>query len=246
MSNAMNLQQLQEAVYVETNRPDLVPQTLQAVLAATLALHGMELFFKDILTAQVVFDDGTQYLQTLDTTTMPFYRKICFFRKDDPSTYQGYEVNGSPLPPLYTYAQGRVFGIQAARSMIRWISPDNIFDSYKSEKVDVGYQAGSTLMIKSSTPLKYGLVGWYAWPNCDIANSGAAFSSWIAQEFPYAIVYSAASALLQKIGMTDAARKYDSQPDPRNPMDRGGLVQQQISMLITNNIVLEEGSQDNE
>lgn len=245
MANGMTLAQLQAAVYTETNRPDLVPQTLQAVLAATMSLHGLDLFFKDVLTAQVVFD-SCDYIQTLDTTTMPFYRRINFLRKDWPSRYQQFELTGSPLPPLYTFSEGRILGISQSRAFINWISPDNILDNYKAEKIDVGYQAGSTLMIKSSTPLKYGLVGWYAWPNLDVGNGGAAFSSWIAAEYPYAIVYKAASAILQKIGMTDAARKYDSQPDPRSPMDKGGLVQEQVAMIISSNIVVDEGTDPNE
>lgn len=241
----MNLQQLQTAVYTETNRPDLISQTIQAIFAATLALHGAEFFFKDICTAQVVFDNPTDFIQTLDTTTMPGYRRIVFLRKDNPNLYQGYEVNGNPLPPLYTFAEGRVFGINSGRRFINWISPDNILDGYETEKVDVGYQAGSTLMIKSSTPLQYALVGWLRWPNLDISNNGALFKSWIADEFPYAIVYKAASALLQKIGMTDAARKYDSTPDPRVPTDKGGLVQEQMLMILANNLTLEDGVQKN-
>jgi hypothetical protein len=231
MSNAMNFSQLVSAVYRETNRPDLVLRTQQAVMASTLKMHGMDFFFKDILTAQLKFD-ATNYVQTLDTTTLPFYRAISYIRKDDPA-YLAYELNPYASTPVITSIDGSAIPVNLARAFLKIITPDDILDDYEFEKIDVAYQVGSTIMIRSSTSLLWALAGWYGWPNCDISNNGAAYNSWIAAEFPYAIVYDAASAILQGIGMTDAARKYDYQtPDGI----QSGLVASQVMALRNSNI----------
>lgn len=230
MSNAFALADLINAVYVETNRVDLVAETLQAVLSSTLKMHGMEFFYKDIATAQVVFD-APGFLQTLDTQTMPFFRSINAFRKDNPSLYQTWEQNPTILPPLSQSIDGSLIPMGQARAFLKFISIDDILDEFGAEKSDVCYQAGSTIMIRSSTSLQFGLVTWYAWPNLDMANANAGYSSWIAQEYPYAIIFDAASSVLQKIGMTDAARKYDN-VDPKNP----GLVWSHVNALLLANI----------
>lgn len=247
-NNAFNsLAALMNAVFVETNRPDLLTETAQAVFASTLKMHGMDFFGKDIATGQLVFDSSS-YIQTLDTNTLPYYRAIAVIRKDNPALYGSYELNPTNLPPLFTGIDGRLYSVFEARAILKEISIDNIFDEFKAEKVDVWYQAGSTIMIRSSTALKWGLISWYAWPNLDINNANLAtfltapqncsplFNSWVAQEFPYAIIFDAASSVLQKQGQVDAARKYDQVPDPRT--GRGaGLIWSHINNMLISNIV---------
>lgn len=247
-NNAFNsLVALMNAVFVETNRPDLITETAQAVFSSTLKMHGMDFFPKDITPGQLVFDSSS-YIQTLDTQTLPYYRAVAVLRKDDPSLYGPYELNPTNLPPLYTGIDGRLYSMSQARAILKEISIDAIFDEFMTERRDVWYQAGSNIMIRSSTALKWALIGWYAWPNLDITNANLAtfltlpqncsplFNSWIATEFPYSIIYDAASAVLQKQGQTDAARKYDQVPDPRT--GRGaGLVWSHIDSLIRSNIV---------
>lgn len=235
MSNGMNLQQLIQAVYTETNRADLEAQTLQAIFASTLKMHGLDFFDKDIKTFQAVFDVAG-YIQFLDTTTMPGHRRMAYLRKDDPTIYNPYETGGGLLPPLPLSSSGIILSQNQARAIIDFIDPDEILDDYGVERTDVAIIAGTTIAIKSSTLLRYANVGWYAWPDCDIGNGGNLYHSWIAQEYPFAIVYDAASSILQKIGMTDAARKYDAVPDPRSNAGGGGLVYSQIDMLLKSNI----------
>lgn len=232
MSNAQTLAQLVADVYTETNRPDLVAETLQAVLSSTLKMHGMEFFFKDIFPGQIVFDSAS-YLQTLDTQVLPFYRALSYIRKDNPSIYNAYEANPFGGLPILQGVDGRILFESQARAFLEIITPDDILDEYMTERVDVCYQAGSTIMIRSSTALQFGLIGWYRWPNMDIANAGAGYNSWIAQEYPYAIVYDAASAVLQKIGMTDAARKYDTINEKGIQV---GLVASHVTNLLKSNI----------
>lgn len=234
MTNGMNFTQLCAAVVTETNRADLITQIQQAVFASTLKMHGIDFFDKDILTAHAVFDTPA-YIQVLDTTSLPRWRRGAFFRKDYPSTYNAWEATPTNLPPLFNDFRAGLVSSQVARALLEFIDPDEIFDDYGTERNDIAYQAGTSIFIRSSTSLQFLNLGWYAWPECDISNVGVNYSSWIAGEFPYAIVYDAASAILQKTGQTDAARKYDAVPDPRQNFG-GGLVYSQIDNLLKSNI----------
>lgn len=213
----MTYDELIADVYTKTNRPDLIDQTKQAVLASTLAMHTMDFFYKDIRTAQLVFDTA-QYIQSMDTSWFNRWRALSYFRKNDPS--------------FVTYQQNPIANIPAdyfnRTKFIECITPDDIFDNYGLEKVDVAFQAGGTIYAKSSTSLQYALMGFYQYPNLDTADDGINFDSWIAREYPYAIIFDAASTILQTIGMTDAARKYDS--------PNGGLVSQWKDIIKLNNI----------
>lgn len=235
-------------VIVETARPDMglisiggTGEIPQQVLASLLKMHGLDFFFKDILTAQLKFDTINGFIQSIDTTELPRFKSFDYVRKNDP-TLAVFQQNPTNLPPLFDVINGTPFPTMATTKPIQIIDTDDIFDDYMSEKVDVAYQAGSTLFIRSSTPLNYVLLGWYAYPNVDFGNVGNIsngvpnpcpnFNSWIAQEYPFAVVYDAASAILQKIGMTDAARKYDA-GDLNNPT---GLVWSHVGSLIRNNV----------
>lgn len=243
LTNFDNFANLMGAVFTETNRDDLIAETAQAIFASVYKLHGMDFFARDIAPAQIKFDRGA-YLQVLDTRSMPFFRAIKVLRKDDPELYHGYELNPSILPPLTNSIDGILITEGFARARLTEISMEDILDDFGAEKIDVWYLAGESIMIKSSTCLQYLLAGFYRWPNLDIQNFSVDkwtddptstcpnFHTWIARQHPYAIIYDAASSVLQKIGMTDAARKYDN-TDPRNP----GLVFSQMQNLLISNIL---------
>lgn len=227
----MLFSELVNNVYTETGRSDLVDETASAVIASTLKMHGLEFFFKDITSAKVVFDVPA-YIESLDTAALPRYRSLSYLRKWDP-TFNAYQQNPLVLPPAQSNSLGGIVNPNLALAFLKIITPDDIFDGYGAEKVDVCYQLGACLYIKSSTTLSQMMVGWYQWPLA-IAND-AKYFSWIANEYPYAIIYDAASAILQKIGQTDAARKYDMPPDPRTGFT-GGLVWSHINNLKMANI----------
>lgn len=215
----MTLEEMINEVYIKTNRPDLVEQTQSAVVSSTLAMHSIDFFYKDIKTAQLVFDN-TNYLQALETSYFVRWRSLSYFRKNDPS-FAPYQQNPilSSIPQDYW----------SRTKFMKILTPDDILDDYEIEKVDVAFQAGSTIYAKSSTPLRYALMGFYQYPNLDTSDDGVNFDSWIARELPWVIVYDATSTILQSIGMTDAARKYDS--------PNGGLVTVWKEILIKNNIL---------
>lgn len=235
----MLFSEMLQEVYTKTNRPDLITQSISALRSATLKMHTLDFFDKDIQQGQLVFD-APAYIQNVYTKSIPRYRKTCFIRKNTP-LLQAWQQNPYLTPPIFNTVNGPV-GVQNLLGMLRRISADDILDNYNAEKLDVFYQAGSTLWMKTSTALQYALMGWWEFPNVDTTttDSGQTFpnyTSWVADERPWAIIYDAVSNVLQTIGMTDAARKYDS---PASGTSDGGLVQNEIKRLIADNIVAED------
>ena len=236
----MNFARLVSLVIQETTRPDLgfvedggsgeIPNKIQA---AIYRAHTLDDFYKDILEARVVFP-FKQYIQTLDTNTLPRFRDTVYIRKNDKSVNASYysqeylTVQGPNLPPLYGTAVGAYMHTEL--DFFEYIDPSAIFDDYHREKTNVAYQAGTSINMKSDCGFQHALVGYYAFPQCDdISNRGANVpESWIMKEYPYAIIYFAASAVFNSIGQQDQSRKYDD--------SNTGLRADVESRLIKNNI----------
>lgn len=216
----MNLQQLVDAVYTETNRPDLVPETLQSVLEATLSCHLADNWMCDLTEAEIVFNQAS-YIQLLDTSVIPSFRQASYLRKTDVS--QGsYEQNPNLIPSLWPQGPRRY-------NFLKEIGLSDILDEYGYEKLDVWYQAGNQINVKSSTSFQYMLLGYYKYPILD--STGATYSSWIADNLPYMIIYRAAGSLFAKIGETASAGMY-TRPPNQSKMDEGGMYYSQLRMMI--------------
>lgn len=157
--------ELVEAVYTLTNRPDLVKETQLAIKSATLQLHRSEFFYKDIFETAIKFDTR-DFLQSIEYRQLfPRYRALSYLRK--------YEINGN------------VGGV------LEVVSPTNILDSYNQFRTDICYVAGSVIQVRSSGAIEYALIGIYQNPDVAVET----YNSWIAQEAMYAVVYKAASIL---------------------------------------------------
>ena len=76
------------------------------------------------------------------------------------------------------------------------LTPEETLDRYAINRENVCYLAGEMLEIRSNTADSYLLLSAYIHPNI----SESAFSSWIALEHPYAIVYEAAAQVFKTIG----------------------------------------------
>jgi hypothetical protein len=183
----MNLSELQTEVYAITNRPDLADRTLSAIRAQTLKLHQADYFYKDLFESGVVFSTSN-YLQQLEYRTLfPRWRSLKYIRKSD--------VNADP--------NGKILTV---------ITPDQVVDDYSCNRNDVCYAAGEIINIRSSTDLQYIFLGCYL--NPDVTLSG--YSSWIATDHPWAIIYNAAAQIFKSIGkqeewaaaMQDAREQY--------------------------------------
>jgi hypothetical protein len=170
----MTLTELRNEVYTLTNRPDLVAETLSAVRSATLKCHQSDYFYKDIFETGIAFA-GPQYRQQLEyRTVIPKYRALKYLRKTDAA---GADTFG-------------FFDI---------ITPENVLNEYNVNRNDVAYVAGTVIQIRSSTEFQYMILGCYLLP--DITES--AYTSWVAIDHPYAIVYEAAASVFKMIGDTE-------------------------------------------
>lgn len=229
-ANGMTFAQLVAAVYTETNRPDLVAETTQALLEAVLTIHCSETFYKDIRESLIVFDNANAYIQQIDTTVLGLFRSVSYVRKTDPGINMAEQFN-SNLP------NGSYLTSQQLISLKR-MDPSDPFDSYGYEKTDVWYQAGNQLNMKSSTPLGYAKIGYYAYPQLD--GGGANFNSWIANELPYCLIYKAAANIFAKIGEATSYSIYMRPPNPSKGDETGGLFYQQYAILKRLNITFDE------
>lgn len=170
----MTLTELRNEVYILTNRPDLVSETLSAVRAATLKLHQLDYFYKDLNETGVAFT-AADYQQHLEyRTILPRYRALKYLRKTD--------VAGSDTLGFFDV-----------------IAPENVLDSYNLNKNDIAYVAGHVIQFRSSTKFQYIILGCYLHP--DITE--ATYTSWVAMDHPYAIVFEAAATVFKMIGDTE-------------------------------------------
>ena len=171
----MTLTELRNEVYTLTNRPDLVAETLSAVRAATLKLHQIDYFYKDLYETGVSFTSAEYKQQIEYRTLLPRWRALKYIRKTD--------VTGD--------GEGVFFTVLAI--------PEMVEDQYQINIKDVCYVAGSVVQILSSTKFQYIILGCYL--NPDITESG--YNSWIALDHPYAIIFEAAATVFKMIGDTE-------------------------------------------
>lgn len=176
----MTLAELIAEVYIHTNRPDLVNQTASAVRSATLKMHQLSYFDRDLFETGIDFVTEN-FLQTLDyALLLPRWRAIKYIRKSD--------------------------GTNIIGPSFKILTPDFVFDSYNVEKSDVAYLSGNVFNIRSSTNFRYAILGCYLYP--DVTDAG--YNSWIALTQPYAIVHEAARVIFKSIGLMEESAQQNA------------------------------------
>jgi hypothetical protein len=193
-----SLASLTADVITLTNRPDLVGETSLAIRAATLKAHHSDFYYKDLYETGIQFDFSLAQQSLEYKTVLPRWRALKYLRPYDNSVTPG-------------VAQGE----------LEVISPDNIFDSYSVTKENVCYVAGLELQIRTLAAWQYFLLGCYL--NPDVTAVG--YSSWIADEHPFAIVYEAAAIVFKSIGYDEMDARYRQ------------MVQEEYAELKMSNIV---------
>lgn len=173
----MTLTEIITATYEITNRPDLVAKTLSAIQSATLKAHHSDYYYKDVYEAEVDFITASYEPDFEYRTFVPRWRAAKYFRKYD---------HGTAVPGVF----------------FTKIVPENALDSYRQAETDVWYGGGEIIHLKSSTEIRYMLMGCYRHPDITVDD----FDSWIALDHPYAIVYGAAQSVFRIIGKTEESR----------------------------------------
>ena len=173
----MNLTELQSEVYVQTNLPRLVDETLAAIRSATLKLHQRDYFYRDL--KEVAINLGTAaYVQSFEYKQLfPRWRALKYIRRA--------LADGSVVAPS-----------------LEVISPENFMDNYNIARTNVAYVAGDYLQIKCAELLQYAVLGFYQHP----AITNAGYNSWIAEDSPYAIIHEAAAIIFASVGDDSQAR----------------------------------------
>lgn len=167
----MTLDELIAEVYLVTNRPDLVGETKSAVKAATLKAHKSDFYSKDIFETGIQFDTAN-FRQSLDyISLLSNFRAFKYLRRVEDENDDS----------------GTYFEI---------LQPEEILDSYGIGRKDIAYVAGRVLEIRSSVEFTKALLGCYVLP---IVTDGF-YLSWVAEQFPYAIVYEASRVVFAMIG----------------------------------------------
>jgi len=103
------------------------------------------------------------------------------------------------------------------------ITPEQVLDGYKLTRNDVVYEAGMVLQLRSSTAFEYALMGMYLNPSV----TEDTYSSWIADAFPFAIIYEAAAIIYKTIG-------YDEQNAAYRQMSGEALMELKMSNILAN------------
>ena len=173
----MNFSDLVEEVKTITARPDLQSKAESAVSAATLKAHNSGFYYNDLVELAVQFDEPRR-IQTFDPTDVSsYYRRVKYMR-----IWDG-DVDGE------------------AREFLEHINTEAALDTYGYLRLNVFYMAGKFLQIRTYAELDKILFGFYRYP--DITSGG--FSSWIADEMPWAIIWEAARTIFNQIGYQEQA-----------------------------------------
>ena len=176
----MQLSELIAEVYTITGRPDLVAETASAVRKATLKMHAIDFFYRDLQEIVVGFPT-TDYKQQYDLgANLQDYRAIKYIRQWN-ATHIGTE------------------------KFLERVEPDVVLDSCGLEGTDIWYVAGNMLNMKCLATFSNVVIGYYKHPNI----TTNLYSSWIAVEQPFAIIEEAAVNIFQMIGHAEMKTTYE-------------------------------------
>lgn len=152
-----------------TRRPDLQTKIEAAVKASTLKAHQSDYFFNDLTEVAVEFD-AARFIQNFrPKDILPRYRQVKYMRIWD----------GGADPEA------------KATFFLENIHIEDAIDGYGYDKLNVFYMAGDLLQIRARCKVEHILMGAYRHPQV----TEVGFDSWIADEYPYAIIYDAARAI---------------------------------------------------
>lgn len=172
-------------------RADLADDIRIAIQGAILKGHQMDFWNRDLYEAQINLP-AAAYITQLDTTLLSRFRNISYLRKYDPT-------GQSNITGQQTGQAGKFFDILD--------SPEQVMDSYRAEKSDIVYVAGSNLNIRSSTLDSCYLAGWFRNP---ILSPTSSIDSWIMNLVPYYIIREATRDLFLTIGYQEESRSQEA------------------------------------
>lgn len=170
-----------------TKRPDLIDRIKSNIRAATLKAHNSGFYYRDIYEVPVQFLNPFYIQSFIPTEINSRYRAAKYVRVWNSSDSDVNSVSGG------------------LGKFLENIQLENSIDGYGCVKTDVFYLAGQAVQIRGSCPLNKILFGCYLFP---VILPEANYSSWIATDMPYVIVYEAARVTFKSISFTEQANEY--------------------------------------
>jgi len=198
------LNDLAADVYTITNRPDLVQETKVAIRKAIRKFHGADTFKRDLVQSRLTMSTYTptaegQYRWAIPLDTFTRFRRVADLRY--PPELMPPE-NSNVL--VTNWAQGYSVGRQFTE-----VAPNNIFDTYRAEKQNYYFVAGTTLTIKSGWYIDYLDLLYYQWPEVPLAAT-TPFATWIVDQYPDAIQEEACAMVFKMIGKDDEFQRFNA------------------------------------
>lgn len=179
----MTFDEMVQEVIDITKRPDLITKIQANVRAATLKAHNSDFYYKDLYEVPVQFTNFFQLQSFLPTEIAPRFRKVKYIR-------------------LWVGDNSGDVG-----QFLEPIQIENSIDGYGYIKTNVFYMAGQLLQIRGACALDKVLFGCYQYP---IVTPVTSFTSWIANEMPYVIIYEAARVTFKGFSFTEQANEYSA------------------------------------
>lgn len=184
-------------IAIATTRPDLATsgEIDIAIRRATLKLHSMAFWPKDLAEVVLTFNDATQRNQSIATgVDLQRFRAVKYIRENFPIV----------TPPTPAYLASRITN---EPQFFTKQEPDAILDNYGTAMNNIWYLGGSNINLRCRLPLPAVTIGYYQYP---IIQTAATFNSWIADIYPFAIIDEAARMIFKTTGYSELAREYDN------------------------------------
>lgn len=196
--------ELRDSVYALTNRPDLVQETIIGLRKSLFKYHQADSWKQDLAIQIIDFSLEVPYEPNrwnIPLSDFSRHRRGKDLRIPPEINISDYPPNGNALfyPPYNQVPSSHTF---------KFLTVDNIFDAYNCEKPCYWFIAGQSLYIKASfEPTKLSYI-YYQWPVFASTEAANNITSWIADQYPDAVVEEAAAAVFKAIGKDDEHQIY--------------------------------------
>lgn len=189
--------QLASDVYVITNRPDLVAETRVAIQKAIRKFHGADFWTRDLIRKRLVVgvdliqSDVDQARYVLDIPDLERFRKVSslMYPLDGiPTHYMGH------LPETLEFLE---------------VAADDVISVWRTERRNYFCTIGNAIHIRPSWVVPQLDLTYWQWPLIP-SNTEDELTSWIANNYPDAIVEEACASVFKMIGKDDEHGRFSA------------------------------------
>jgi hypothetical protein len=184
------LAEMREWVYGITARPDLITNTTNEILKATIKEHAAQNYTKDLVISEPIeLTQVDSFRYTVDLSSLSV-RKI--------GTVIEY-VESMASSPAYLSYEGFAGQIKFMERALT-----DKFDNFHVERSNIFYRHNNTLDLVANRAVASVVLIYYTKPNIAVDT----YSSWIADDYPYVIAEHAAINIFNMVGLYDEAKMY--------------------------------------